>query len=217
MKIKKIFDLSVTLSPYMPVWPTNPLVDIKPTGILSRDGYNVEFVSFATHTGTHVDAPYHFDERGATVDKLDLNVLISPGYSISPKVSQGEIGERSLREIWRPEYDNKAILLRTGWDKKRAYTKEFLYEFPGLSMDGAEFLISRGVKLIGIDTLGIEPYSHSDFSVHKRLLKQGVVVVEDLANLDQLQEGKEYLVVALPIKILNASGSMARVVALELE
>ncbi|MEM0113903.1 MAG: cyclase family protein, partial [Metallosphaera sp.] len=99
--------------------------------------------------------------------------------------------------------------------KKRGYTREFLYEFPGLSLDGAEFLLSKGVKVIGIDTLGIEPYYHNDFQVHKRLLGEGVIVIEDLANLEQLEEGKEYLIIALPIKVGNGSGAMARVVAVE--
>ncbi|AEB95000.1 MAG: cyclase family protein [Metallosphaera sp.] len=211
----KIYDLSVTLYPHMPVWPTNPLVEIKPIGIASRDGYNVESISFVTHTGTHIDAPYHFVENGLTVDKLDLSLLINKGYCVTPKVKGKEIDSQALNEVWKSEYNGKTILIRTGWDKKRGYTREFLYEFPGLSLDGAEFLLSKGVKVIGIDTLGIEPYYHNDFQVHKRLLGEGVIVIEDLANLEQLEEGKEYLIIALPIKVGNGSGAMARVVAVE--
>ncbi|BCS93774.1 cyclase family protein [Metallosphaera javensis (ex Sakai et al. 2022)] len=215
MNPKRIFDLTVTLQPFMPVWPTNPMVEIRPVGIMSRDGYNVETISFATHTGTHIDAPYHFDEYGVTVDRIDLNILVNRGYCISPKIKGKEITAEALKEVWKPEYDGKTILIRTGWDKKRAFTREFLYDFPGLSLDGAEFIMSRGVKLVGIDTLGIEPYDHTDFRVHKKLLSSGVIVIEDLANLEQLEIGKEYTIVALPIKIGKGSGAMARVIAVE--
>jgi len=216
LNVKKIYDLSVTLLPHMPIWPTNPMPEIVLIGIMSRDGYNVEKLDFSTHTGTHIDAPYHFDERGTTVDKIDLNVLVNKGYCIRPKYnSKQEITAEALKAVWRPEYDGKTILIDTGWSKKRAFTREFLYEFPGLSMDGAEFIMEHKVKLVGIDTLGIEPYHHTDFHVHKRLLGAGVTVIEDLANLDQLQEGKEYLVVALPVKVGNGSGAMARVIAIE--
>jgi kynurenine formamidase len=69
--------------------------------------------------------------------------------------------------------------------------------------------------MIGIDTLGIELYSHKDFRVHKALLPHGIVFIEDLTNLDALVEGRKYLIVALPLKIKNGSGAMARVIALE--
>lgn len=150
-----------------------------------------------------------------TVDNIDLRVLINKGYCISPKIHGKEITQDSLNDIWRKEYDGKTILIRTGWDKKRAFTREFLYDFPGLSLDGAEFLLSRGVKLVGIDTLGIEPYDHTDYRVHKKLLGNAVVVIEDLANLDQLQEGKEYTIIALPVKVGKGSGALARVVAVD--
>jgi len=68
------------------------------------------------------------------------------------------------------------------------------------------------VSVLGIDTLGIEPYAHTDFHVHKLLFKNDVIVIEDLNNLE---EGKKYLIVALPLKIKGASGSMARVIALD--
>lgn len=217
MKVKRIYDLSAPLKTHMPVWPTSPLPVISPVGIAARDGYNVESLSFLTHTGTHIDAPYHFIENGVTVDRIPLETLISQGYCIRPNISGVEITRSELERKWKSEYDGKTLLIHTGWSKKRSFTREFLYNFPGLSDDAAEFILERGTKVVGIDTLGIEPFSHTDFRVHKKLLSRGVVFIEDLWGLEQLSEGVPYLVVALPVKIEGASGAMARVVALEVE
>ena len=215
MEIKKIFDLSVTLKTHMPLWPTNPLLSIAPIGIAARDGYNVESYSSVTHTGTHIDAPYHMIENMTTVDELPLSQLVGEGYMIKPKLDGTEITLKQLKSKWNEDFSGKILLINTGWDKKRGYNREFQYEFPGLALDTVDFLIKNKIKVIGIDTLGIEPFSHSDFKVHKVLLSKGMAFIEDLAGLDQLKEGKKYLIAALPLKLFKASGSMARVIAMD--
>jgi kynurenine formamidase len=215
MEIKKIYDLSVTLKTHMPLWPTNPLLSIAPIGIAARDGYNVESYSSVTHTGTHIDAPYHMIENMTTVDELPLGQLVGEGYMIKPKLDGTEITLKQLKSKWNEDFSGKILLINTGWDKKRGYNREFQYEFPGLALDTVDFLIKNKIKVIGIDTLGIEPFSHSDFKVHKALLSKGMAFIEDLAGLDQLKEGKKYLVAALPLKLFKASGSMARVIAMD--
>lgn len=216
MEIRGIFDLSVTLKTYMPLWPTNPLLSVAPIGIAARDGYNVESYSSVTHSGTHIDAPYHMIDTATTVDDLPLNQLVGEGYVIRPKSDSTEITAKNLKGVWKKEYNGKIILINTGWDKKRGFTKEFQYEFPGLAVDSVDFLLERKPKVIGIDTLGIEPFSHSDYKVHKALLSHGLAFIEDMAGLDQLKEGKKYLIAALPLKIFKASGAMARVIALDI-
>ena len=215
MEIKKIYDLSVTLKTHMPLWPTNPLLSIAPIGIAARDGYNVESYSSVTHTGTHIDAPYHMIENMTTVDELPLGQLVGEGHMIKPKLDGTEITLKQLKSKWNEDFSGKILLINTGWDKKRGYNREFQYEFPGLALDTVDFLIKNKIKVIGIDTLGIEPFSHSDFKVHKALLSKGMAFIEDLAGLDQLKEGKKYLIAALPLKLFKASGSMARVIAMD--
>jgi arylformamidase len=217
MGIRAIYDLSVTLETYMPAWPTNPLVNIVPIGTAARDGYNVESYFSPTHSGTHIDAPYHMIENGTTVDNISLTQLVGEGYCIKLQPKSEEIKINDIKRKWKKEYDGKIILLNTGWYKKRSYTKEFQFKFPGLSTDTVDFFIQHKPKVIGIDTLGIEPYDHSDFKVHKALLPHGIVFIEDLTNLDKLDEGKKYLIAALPIKIRNGSGAMARVIAMDME
>ncbi|AKA48334.1 metal-dependent hydrolase [uncultured archaeon] len=216
MDIKRVIDLTNEVKTFMPVWPSAPLPEIKPVGIVSRDSYNVETISALSHSGTHIDAPYHFDEKGDTVDRIDLKTLVGEGYCLIVKEDEKhEIKLSEIKDKWKSEYDGKIILLNTGWSKKRAFTKEWLYEFPGLSMEAAEFLYDHKIKLVGIDTLGMDPYVHEGFDVHHFLLKKGVVFIEDMAHLEDLEEGKKYLISALPLKLYEGSGSMARVVAIE--
>lgn len=215
MEIKGIIDLTNEVRTHMPIWVTAPLPVISPVGVVSRDGYNFETISAGTHTGTHVDAPYHFDENGKTVDRIDLRMLVSEGYCLRFSPKGTEITASDLKAKWKPEYDGKTILINTGWSSKRGFTKEFLYDFPGLSLDTVDFIVEHNVNVLGIDTLSMDPFAHSNFDVHRALLSKGRIFLEDLTNLESLTEGKKYLIEALPLKLHNASGSMARVIALD--
>jgi kynurenine formamidase len=217
MKVKNYFDLSVEVKTNMPCWPTNPLVRVDPVGIMARDGYSVERYESVTHSGTHIDAPYHMIDGARTVDRIPLEQIIGQGYCIRPEIEGTEIHGNALEKVWKPEYDGKIILVNTGWDKKRAYSKEFQYDFPGFADDAVKFLIAHKPKLLGIDSLGIDPHDHTDFRVHKALLATDMAFIEDLTNLDKLTPGKEYFIMALPLKLYGASGSMARVVELDID
>lgn len=217
MKISGIIDLSVIIEPGMATWPTNPEITLKAVQTFEKDGYLEEDYSSSTHTGTHIDAPIHMYPEGVPVDKIDLGTLVQDAYCIRPKLTGEEIHLENVKKVWKNEYNNHAVLINTGWDKKRGKTKEWQHQFPGLADDTIDFFGKNGIKLIGIDTLGIEPASHTEFPVHKGLEKYGITFIEDMANLDRLQIGRPYLLVALPLKIRNASGSMTRVIALDIQ
>lgn len=217
MKINKIIDLSVTVEPGMATWPTNPEIVLRDVQTFEKDGYKEEIYSSSTHTGTHLDAPLHMHPPGSSVDNIDLSHLVQEGYCIRPAFHGDEIHVDSIKKVWKDHHDGKAILINTGWDRKRSKTKEWQYEFPGLAEDTVDFFGEHGVKLIGIDTLGIEPASHEGFPVHKGLEKYGITFIEDMANLHKLQVDHPYLIVALPIKLKGASGSMARAIAVDVE
>lgn len=215
MKIREIIDLSVTIEPGMPTWPTNPEIILDDVQTFQKDGYKEELYSSSTHTGTHIDAPVHMYPGGVPVDRIDMGVLVQEAYCIRPAISGGKIYLSELKNVWKPSYDGHAILIHTGWDRKRGKNETWQYSFPGLAEDTVDFLGSHGVSLIGIDTLGIEPASHVTFPVHKGLEKYGITFIEDMANLDRLEAGRPYLLVALPLKLKGASGSMARVIAID--
>lgn len=217
MEIKAIYDLTVTLKSGMATWPDNPEIRIIPSPGVEKEGFLVESYSSFTHSGTHIDAPAHFVAKAPTIDRVKLDRLVGRGYCIRPEIHGTEITCSALEKVWKPEYNDSIILINTGWDLKRGFNREFQYKFPGLSEDAIDFFRQHPVRMIGLDTLGIEPYDHADFAVHKALLGLGIPFIEDLAGLDQLEEGKEYFITALPLKIEGGSGAMARVIAIDFQ
>jgi len=214
---RKVHDLTALLETHMPVWATAPLPTFEPVGIVARDGYSIERVSCMTHTGTHMDAPFHFLEDGLTVDRVLPTQLVGRGVVLDLRTDRDGalIRAKALERHWPKGGHPEIALLRTDWSHKRAFTKEYLYEFPGLEPAAAEFLAGKSLKGVGIDTLGIDPFSNTKFEAHKVLLGKGIWLLEALDHLDELAEGREYTVVAAPLKISGASGAMARVLAIE--
>jgi arylformamidase len=199
----------------MPVWATTPLPTFEPIGIVARDGYSLERINCTTHTGTHMDAPYHFLEDGVTVDHIPPEDLVGSAVVLDlRKDLQGNLIPRSLIEKHWPQGPRpEIVLLETGWSHRRAPTKEYLYSFPGLEPEAAEWIAAQGVKGVGTDTLGIDAFTNDRFEAHKVLLRKGIWILEALDNLDLLKEQKRYTLVAAPLKIEGGSGAMARVFA----
>ena len=213
----KVHDLTALLTTHMPVWPTAPLPTFEPVGIVARDGYSIERVSCLTHTGTHMDAPYHFLEDGLTVDRIPPEQLVGRAAVLDLRrgLSGDQIRPEDVEKHWPESVQPEIVLLETGWSHARAPTRRYLYEFPGLTPAAAEWIAGKGVRGIGTDTLGIDPYSNSKFEAHKVLLGRGIWILEALDHLDELVEGRAYTLVAAPLKIAGGSGAMARVLALE--
>jgi arylformamidase len=177
------------------------------------DRSTVSHLSLGAHTGTHIDAPVHFIEGGGGIDGLDVDALAGPAVVVGLDHVEGAIGAGDL-EASVPEGAQR-ILLKTrnsGWS---ASDTEFREDFVALDPSAAEWSVSHGVRLVGIDYLSIEPYGSGPkgHPVHRALLVASVVVVEGL-DLDGVQPG-EYLVAALPLRIPGGDGSPARVVLLE--
>jgi len=214
---RTVHDLTALLQTHMPVWPTSSLPVFEPVGIVSRDGYSIERISCMTHTGTHMDAPYHFLEDGVTVDRIPPSQLVGPAavLDLRGEADGTLLHAKALEKHWPKKVHPDFVLLRTDWSQKRAPTKEYLYDFPGLDPDAAQWLVQRSVKGVGTDTLGIDPYSNTKFEAHKVLLGKGIWLLEALDHLDTLSEEVEYTLVAGPLKIAGASGAMARVFAIE--
>ena len=214
---RRVHDLTALLQTHMPVWPTAPLPVFEPLGIVSRDGYSIERVTCTTHTGTHMDAPFHFLEDGLTVDRIPPEQLVGPAVVLDVRgAAKGTvISSKALEERWPDRAHPAFVLLRTDWSRKRAPTKEYLYDFPGIDPEAAEWLVRKSVRGVGTDTLGIDPYSNAKFEAHKVLLGKGIWILEALDHLDELKVGAEYTLVAAPLKIAGGSGAMARVFAIE--
>jgi arylformamidase len=214
---RRVHDLTALLETHMPVWPTSPLPVFEPVGFVARDGYRIERISCLTHTGTHLDAPSHFLEDGETVDRIPAERLVGSAVvlDVRSELDGAIIPRAALERHWPKGGAPEIALLRTGWSRERAPTKRYLYDFPGIDPAGAQWLAEKGVHGVGTDTLGIDPYSNSKFEAHKVLLGRGIWILEALDHLDELEEGRQYTLVAAPLKIAGGSGAMARVLAIE--
>lgn len=197
-----IIDLSVPLNEDTPVYPGDPKTVIKPAGVFNKDGYNDHFVSVGTHVGTHIDAPFHMIADGKTLGQIPVEQFVGRGCYI--KV-EGAFDLDVIRKADIREGD--IVLFHTGatefYNEPRYYS-----DTPEISEDVARYLVEKRVKAVGMDMSGPD---EEPFNTHKILLGGGVLIIENLTNLDKLA-GKEFTVYALPVK-LDLDGAPARVIA----
>lgn len=199
-------DVSATLSDGMVHWPQDPPVKIKQIlNVKKGDECNLTHLSMAAHTGTHLDAPYHFRGSGKSIDKMPLTAAIGKARVI--EISDKEfitVEEIKPHRITRGE----RILFKTNNSKSRWDNKPFNRKFVHLSTEAALYLADRGVQTIGIDYLSIGGYKGNVVQVHDIILKAGIWVIEGL-NLSKVQAGS-YELNCLPIKIAGSDGAPAR-------
>ncbi len=206
-----IYDISVSISEAIPVWPGDPFVAIRPA-LRMRDGgvANVTRLDLGSHTGTHVDAPWHFEDGGLTVDRLDLEKLVGPARVLEV-AGDGPIDARALERL--PIAGARRVLFKTR-NSSLWGVAGFRREFVGLAPDAAAALVARGVDLVGIDYLSIEPFGSTDFATHHTLLQASVVIVEGL-DLSRVAAG-DYELIVLPLKLSGLDGSPARAILRDL-
>jgi arylformamidase len=204
--MSKFIDVTVPLSSEVACFPGDPCFQSEVShAIAAGDPYNVSRLALGTHTGTHVDAPYHFLPDGATVDELSLDLLMGKVRVVA--VAAREAVEREHLEQLDLRDDLRLFFkTRNSGQLRQPFQPDFVY----LSPDAATFLVQVGIKLVGWDYLSIEKYQSKDFATHHTLLGEGVVIVEGL-DLSQVEPG-EYDMVCLPLRLQGGDGSPARVV-----
>ncbi|MGC9333252.1 MAG: cyclase family protein [Anaerolineae bacterium] len=210
----RIYDVSVPITEVMPVWPGDPRVRIEKVASLAKgDEANLTHLQMSCHTGTHVDAPYHFDMRGLTVDKLDPELLIGPAFVAEVDRLEGNrIQVYDLASLHLPKSVTRLLLKTTNsyfWEDRQI---EFERDYVCLDSQSAAWIVRRGIQLVGIDYLSVEAFQTSDHQVHKILLGSGVVIVEGL-DLSRVPAGPCQLV-CLPLKIEGGDGAPARVLVI---
>jgi len=208
----KIHDISLTISPTLPVWPGDPSVELKQvTSIPKGDPCNISHVAMSVHTGTHVDAPYHFLNDGKTVETLPLESLIGPAYVIRIPDSVDRLTAEVLAQAEIP-VEAERILFKTRnsaiWGRERTFQEGFV----AITADGAGWLVERNLRLIGMDYLSVAPFGEAT-ATHQTLLEKGIVLLEGV-NLSEVRPGR-YELVCLPLKLSKSDGAPARVVLIE--
>jgi arylformamidase len=207
----RTYDVSLTISPDLPVWPGDPPIVLKRIAKMEDgDPCNITTFSMGAHVGTHVDAPYHFLGSGApTVEQLPLNLLTGRVYVLHLPDEVDLITADVLRNAEIPPRTRR-LLFRT---RNSNYWKQdplkFQTGFVGVSPDGAQLLAERSVRLVGVDYLSVAPFKQGA-PTHTVLLKAGIVVVEGL-NLSQVSQGR-YTLYCLPLKLAGSDGAPARAI-----
>jgi len=214
----EIIDLTLTVSDKIPTFPGSPRPNFIPWENIKEDGYNLELLFLSTHTGTHMDAPYHFLEKGAKIHEISLNKFVSEAVLIQSRESWDRIGMKQISitkaDIQKFEKQHgkidgfSSVIFYTGW-QRNLQKKYYFTKNPGLSVSAAKYLASKKVSLVGIDSPSIDLGTDSKFSVHQIFAKKGILIVENLANLDKIKSSKFHLVI-LPLKLKNATGSPVR-------
>lgn len=211
--LRRIIDLTHPIAGGMPVYPGDPEVRLEAVSLIKDTGYHVTEICMGTHTGTHIDAPMHCLPGAKGVDSAPLNALVGPAevLNLGDLPPKTEITAAHLDRFSKRVEEGARVLLRTGWSKHFG-SPDFFTEYPGLTEGAAVWLNARKVQLVGIE----QPSVHltQDRDVHVELLSQRVVLVEWLANLDQITQDQVYLIV-LPLRIVGVDGSPVRAIAIE--
>ncbi len=203
------YDISLPLSSRLPVWPGDPPLVVERFAHMSQGALaNVTRLSGTVHIGTHIDAPDHFLDDGRTVAQVDLDACLGPAW-VLPLEDVAAIDAAALARVW-PEGAVQRVLFKTRNSRWWAQgDMRFHEDFVALTPDGAEFVVQRGVRLVGIDYLSIAPY-YEPVPTHQILLRAGVVIVEGL-RLDRVTPGA-YTLYCLPLHIPESEGAPARAV-----
>jgi len=206
---RRVIDISVPNARGMHVYPGDPVLRVESVRRIAQgDPCNLSLLTLGSHTGTHVDAPYHFLADGPRLGDVGLDRMIGEAL-VADLRGRAAIDAAALEDVALRHGD--ILLCRTD-NSGRWEAPEFQRDFTYLTEDAADLLVARGVRAVGMDYLSIERFGSEGFPVHHRLLGAGVFVIEGL-DLRAVEPGR-YTLVCLPLKFPELDGAPARAVLL---
>lgn len=203
----------------MQVFPSYPTPTFVPWTRLGIHPFESEAIFLVTHTGTHVDAPCHFVKGAKQMHEIQPEVLVREGIvlDVSQKRQREHIRAVDLEEAEKQSgskvKEEDVVLLRTEWDRNLG-KPEYLTSYPGVSKDAAEFLVSKSVTAVGIDSPNIDHPEDATFPAHTTLLSNEILVLENLYNVREIRKPR-FRFIALPLRLIGATGSPIRAIAIE--
>lgn len=216
----ELFDLSFPFYPDMYRSPRFSEIKVEYRAIrtVEKEGVNNLQIEFFNHIGTHIDAPRHIIQGGETIDELPLELFYGPGVVLDiPKEPKGAVGPDDIESAQPKIERGDIVLIHTGWHAEWN-SPDYSQNHPYLSEEGAALLITKGVRMVGIDTRSVdlpdslrwEGFRHTTLRL---LLRNRIPALHNLTNLGPVL-GKRVTVMALPINFRGSDGSPARVAAL---
>jgi arylformamidase len=188
----------------------NDFASYEDTAIFLRPpatGFATRLLQMCDHTASHLDAPVHFFPDGATVDALPVSAFCGPALCVDlqPEAERGQAAgvahlEKALAQAGLDVRPGDIVLVRLG-------------TFCGLSGALADSLVQKRISSLGVDSQTPDCPDDRTMPVHLRLLGAGITIIEGLCNLDQVA-GKRFTYVGAPLKIVGATGSPLRPIAL---
>ncbi len=205
----RIHDISLPISPRLPVWPGDPPVTLERVESIAGGSHaNVSRLACGVHTGTHVDAPLHFLDGAAPVETLRLDVLTGRAY-VAHLPKARVLDAAALRAARIPPRTRRVLFRTRNSEWWSSAAGAFREDFVAVDETGAAWLVERGLQLVGVDYLSVAPFRQS-LPTHRILLAAGVVIVEGL-NLHRVAQGA-YDLYCLPLKLVGSDGAPARAV-----
>lgn len=222
-------DLTHVLTPDFPLFPGNGPIEFTVVRTFEEHGYYANRLAFDEHSGTHMDAPAHFDPDGTYAANLDIANFVAPlaVIDVSARAATDPDTQVTPDDIlaWEARHGplpaGAFVAMNSGWDARAGDPAAFrnqdadgVMHFPGFHPDASALLVNeRDVVGIGVDTLSLDYGASMDFATHKTVLPAGKFGLEGLANLGTLPAAAATIIVGGP-KHLNASGGPSRVYAL---
>jgi arylformamidase len=212
-----IVDLTLEITPDMTVFPSYPAPTFMKWSRFDVHGYVSELLLMSTHTGTHMDAPFHFRLDALTIDQIEINrficyhaLIIRIQKDSNQMITTSDITANSKGDI----RENDTVVFSTDWEKRIHEKDNYVNNNPGLSKDAAEYLVHKKVNAVAIDSPSVDAGIDKGFTVHKTLLSNNILVVENLCNLFRLNNQRFTLLIA-PLKLTGGSGSPIRAIGIE--
>ena len=209
------YDLTHLITQEMPVYPGDPQPEFKPIATIEKQKVNVTRIVIGSHTGTHVDAQKHFIANGNSIDKEPLDKFM--GEAVTLDISNITIGDgitgSDLENYSKVVKHRDILLLYTGtsdkWTKDDSIRNNFTY----LELSAADWIVDHKIKCVGIDTLSMEKYGFKEGLTHKKLLSNGIGIIENLnSNLKKIISMRTFLI-CMPLPLEGVDGTPARAVA----
>lgn len=211
----KVIDLTQMISADMPVYPGTEQPKLTVANTYEKDGFRETLITFYSHTGTHMDAPFHLFGDKTSLDALPAEQFVGKALVIDcTDVGEGGIiGMERIEAVKESADEAEFLLFYTGWDKN--WGKDTYFgEYPVVSTEICQYLLDSRKKGVGFDVIGIDPVSDVKLPRHRMLLSQAeIVIIENLTNLDKIGGGL-FTFAALPLKYKDADGAPIRAVAM---
>lgn len=207
----KLFDLTHSLDKEISVFPGDEQPSITTTATCAKNGYRASHLEISSHTGTHIDAPAHLVDGAPTLDTLPLDHFTGKAIIIPIEESEKEIELERFLEYIPFLTGVDFILFKTGWSQYWG-TPKYLEDYPVLTEKATEWLTRLPLKGVGFDTISPDKIDSIELSIHKQLLSNNILIIENLNIPDEISNNNKLFFQCYPLLYPNADGSPIRAI-----